>query len=118
MSASFEAAAAVELGRQRAVLKRGRRQVVFSEPVSLDVAWTPVVVDKSPAQRRELGGVLRQNLLFAGVDEDAERVIVDAMAPRQFALGDVIIEQVRGGPGARRQQEQPPLRVRAPPGSP
>ena len=52
--------------RQRAHAGRGRRQVVFSEPVRLDAEWHPVLVPKSQQQREEIAGVMRQNILFAG----------------------------------------------------
>ena len=32
---------------------------------------------------------------YAGIDDDASRVIIDAMEPRDFSKGDVIIQQVR-----------------------
>lgn len=55
-----------QLLRQRAMQARGRRAVVFSEPVRLDSEWKPTVIEKTPMQRDEILGVIKRNILFCG----------------------------------------------------
>lgn len=86
-----------EVERRARQRGKGRRAVVFAEPVALSSDWTPVVVPKSPEQQEEIDAVLRSNLLFAGMDADQRRVLVDAMTPKSFEAGAVIIRQ--GDPG-------------------
>jgi hypothetical protein len=72
-------------------------QVVFSEPVKLDGAWTPVVVPKSEDDRAEIAAVLQRNILFAAMDDDQRRILIDAMVRKEFTAGTAIITQ--GDPG-------------------
>lgn len=78
---------------------RGRRTVVFSAPVNVDESdsWTPQVVPKSEAEKVQIEGTLRANILFAGIDDDTRRVLADAMELKSFTAGDKVIRQ--GDPG-------------------
>lgn len=76
---------------------RGRRQVVFSEPVKLDGTWTPVVIPKSEEDRDEIAAVLQRNILFAAMDDDQRRILIDAMVRKEFPADTAIITQ--GDPG-------------------
>lgn len=95
-SGSGETADSTEADDEQAKLRtmargRGRRQVVFSEPVKLDGAWTPVVVPKSEEERAEIAAVLQKNILFAAMDDDQRRILIDAMVKSGVVTG--------GGPG-------------------
>jgi cAMP-dependent protein kinase regulator len=71
--------------------------VVFSEPVALDTAWSPVVIPKSPAQAAEIERALAGTLLFSSLSPETLRIIVDAMSPREPACGEVVIRQGDAG---------------------
>jgi hypothetical protein len=72
-------------------------QVVFSEPVKLDGTWTPVVIPKSEEDRDEIAAVLQRNILFAAMDDDQRRILIDAMVRKEFPADTAIITQ--GDPG-------------------
>ncbi len=78
------------------VAEQGRRGVVFSEPLT-PKAWTPVVVPKSAESAAAIGIALRNNLLFAGLEDDVLQVLEDAAEPRVFEQGHVILSA--GEPG-------------------
>lgn len=65
--------------------------------LQLDKEFMPTVIPKTPEQKAEIDAVISANILFQGMDEDARRVIVDAMDMKTFAAGDIIIRQ--GDPG-------------------
>lgn len=90
-----EAAAAMRARAQG----RGRRAVVFSAPVKVDENddWTPRSIEKTDAERAQIDGVLRANILFGGLDDDTRTVLVNAMDRKAFTAGDVVIRQ--GDPG-------------------
>ena len=97
-SGSGDTADSTEADDEQAKLRtmargRGRRQVVFSEPVKLDGAWTPVVVPKSEEERAEIAAVLQKNILFAAMDDDQRRILIDAMVKSDAAV-------IEGGSGA------------------
>ena len=71
----------------------GRRENVFSEPVTLDESWEPPVIEKSPEEREEIDSAIRSNILFASLEEDQRDLIVGAMERKAFSAGDVIIRQ-------------------------
>jgi hypothetical protein len=78
---------------QAARAGRGRRGVVFSEPVKLDASWRPTVVEKTEEERAGIEAVIVRNALLGGLDEDGRAVVVGAMARKTFESGDVIIKQ-------------------------
>lgn len=73
---------------------RGRRTVVFSSVrVNTDASWRPAVVEKTEAERGAIESVITSNLLFGSLDADVRRVLIDAMVPKSFRKGDVVITQ-------------------------
>ena len=70
----------VKFQNDLSVISPAKLQVVFSEPVKLDGAWTPIVIPKSEEERSEIAAVLQRNILFAAMDDDQRRILIDAMA--------------------------------------
>jgi cAMP-dependent protein kinase regulator len=70
-----------------------RRDNVFSAPVEVDDTWEPRVVEKSPEERAGIEAIVANNILFAALDEEQRRIIVDAMEKKTFVDKDVIIRQ-------------------------
>ena len=70
----------VKFQNDLSVISPAKLQVDFSEPVKLDGAWTPIVIHKSEEERSEIAAVLQRNILFAAMDDDQRRILIDAMA--------------------------------------
>ncbi len=55
------------------------------------------MVPKSEEDRDEIAAVLQRNILFAAMDDDQRRILIDAMVRKEFTAGTSIITQ--GDPG-------------------
>jgi cAMP-dependent protein kinase regulator len=73
---------------------RGRRGVVFSEPVQYDQNYIPPVYPKTEEEILELKSVIKNNVFLKELDEKALNQILFAMMPKKFELaGTRIIQQ-------------------------
>lgn len=72
---------------------RGRRSVVFAEPVKLDESWTPTVVPKTDEQKAGIREIMKKNILFRTLEGDQLELLIDVMEEKKFSSGDVIIQQ-------------------------
>ncbi|KAJ3271141.1 hypothetical protein HDV01_006999 [Terramyces sp. JEL0728] len=79
---------------------RGRRTSVSAEsmaPSSEKEAYTKVNIPKSDEQRKRIETAIHANFLFKSLDEEQYTDVVNAMAEKRVASGEVIITQ--GGIG-------------------
>uniref|UniRef100_A0A0G4HJP1 Cyclic nucleotide-binding domain-containing protein n=1 Tax=Chromera velia CCMP2878 TaxID=1169474 RepID=A0A0G4HJP1_9ALVE len=79
-------------------VERVRRDNVWSEGVEEDPNWTPPVHEKSEEERKFLSEALEKNALLKHVvGEAAEKVVIDAVEKKEFAKGEVVIQQGADG---------------------
>nr|AAA33015.1 cAMP-dependent protein kinase regulatory subunit [Blastocladiella emersonii] len=82
------------------VVNRGRRTSVSAEsmaPTAHDVDAVKTVIPKSDEQRARIQASIGNNFLFRNLDEDQYTDVVNAMAEKKVAAGEVVIRQ--GGVG-------------------
>ncbi|KDO16671.1 hypothetical protein SPRG_00979 [Saprolegnia parasitica CBS 223.65] len=74
---------------------KGRRISVSAEALDPDNAkpLDAVVHPKSEEERKRISDILVDNILFKSLDEKQSKILLDAMFPKEFAVGDVIIKQ-------------------------
>lgn len=77
----------------RARVGRGRRGVIFSESVTVDKDWVPIIIPKTDNERNEIRHVIDQNILLNGIDEEGRKIIADAMSRKTFQPQEIIIKQ-------------------------
>ena len=60
-------------------------------------SYTAVVHDKSDEERKRIHDIIKDNMLFRGLDKKQSDILLDAMFPKEYEEGEVIITQ--GGDG-------------------
>jgi hypothetical protein len=56
-------------------------------------AFEKVIHPKSAEERRHISEIVSDNILFKSLDEKQHEILLDAMFPKEFEAGDVIIKQ-------------------------
>lgn len=74
---------------------KGRRTSVSAETLDPENAkpLEAVVHPKSIEERKRISDILADNILFKSLDEKQSKVLLDAMFPKEYDSGDVIIKQ-------------------------
>mmetsp|Transcript_17686 Transcript_17686/g.62267 ORF Transcript_17686/g.62267 Transcript_17686/m.62267 type:complete len:387 (-) Transcript_17686:165-1325(-) len=76
---------------------RGRRSVVFAEPVQLDESWVPTVVPKSDDEKDRIREIMSKNILFRTLEGDQLELLIDVMVAKEYKNGEEIITQGAAG---------------------
>lgn len=78
---------------------KGRRVSVSAEAMDPKDAKTfePVKHEKSQEERKRIHDIICQNMLFKGLDEAQSEILLDAMFPKEFEAGSIIIAQGADG---------------------
>ncbi|KAH6555375.1 hypothetical protein KP509_1Z260900 [Ceratopteris richardii] len=82
------------LQRQRTAL---RRSAVCAEVTVPQEAYKTKVIPKSDEARKRLRASLQKNYLFAKLDEEQTKTVIDAVEEVKYKAGDVIIKQGASG---------------------
>ncbi|EQC41349.1 hypothetical protein SDRG_01323 [Saprolegnia diclina VS20] len=74
---------------------KGRRISVSAEALDPENAkpLEAVVHPKSEEERKRISDILVDNILFKSLDEKQSKILLDAMFPKEFGVGEVIIKQ-------------------------
>ena len=74
---------------------KGRRTSVSAETIDPNNAKTfeRVVHPKSQEERKHISEIVADNILFKSLDDKQHEILLDAMFPKEFEAGDVIIKQ-------------------------
>ncbi|MCO5595856.1 hypothetical protein L7F22_049907 [Adiantum nelumboides] len=78
-------------------LRTVRRSAVCAEVTSPEDNFATKVVPKNDEAQKRLKNALQNNYLFANLDEEQTKIVVDAVEEEKHKAGDVIISQ--GDPG-------------------
>lgn len=81
------------------IYSKARRSSVSAEALDPKNAksYTAVVHDKSDEERKRIHDIIKDNMLFRGLDKKQSDILLDAMFPKEYEEGEVIITQ--GGDG-------------------
>lgn len=52
-----------------------------------------VIHPKSPEEREGIGRMVAENILFKALDEKQHEIVLDAIFPKEFEPGEIIIKQ-------------------------
>eukprot|EP01006_Ploeotia_vitrea_P057577 TRINITY_DN68190_c4_g1_i2.p2 TRINITY_DN68190_c4_g1~~TRINITY_DN68190_c4_g1_i2.p2 ORF type:complete len:690 (-),score=428.08 TRINITY_DN68190_c4_g1_i2:1369-3438(-) len=78
--------------------RRGRRAGLSAEPLRDDDSdWKPVVIPKTDEQLDAIRTAIANNFLFASLDAEQTKIVLDAMFEVNFKAGDYIIRQGESG---------------------
>ncbi|EEY53736.1 uncharacterized protein PITG_22108 [Phytophthora infestans T30-4] len=77
------------------IMAKGRRTSVSAETIDPLSArqFERVVHPKSAEEREGIGRMVAENILFKSLDEKQHDIVLDAMFPKEFEPGDIIIKQ-------------------------
>ncbi|RKP22389.1 cyclic nucleotide-binding-like protein, partial [Syncephalis pseudoplumigaleata] len=80
-------------------LNRGRRTTVSAESMvpSAGDDFAKIVIPKTEEQRKRIEASIANNFLFRNLDEEQYKDVIDAMAEKRVAAGEIVIQQ--GGVG-------------------
>ncbi len=68
-------------GIQPSTALRTRRCSVSAESAVAQDTFVPTVIGKSEEQRKHILGIIKDNILFAHLDENQMKIVMDALAP-------------------------------------
>ncbi|KAF1314590.1 Camp-dependent protein kinase regulatory subunit, partial [Globisporangium splendens] len=76
-------------------IMKGRRTSVSAETIDPHSAkqFERVVYPKSSEERDCIGRMVAENILFKSLDENQHEIVLDAMFPKEFEPGEIIIKQ-------------------------
>lgn len=72
---------------------RARRCSVSAESVVSQKKFIPTVIEKSEEQMKHINDIIKDNILFAHLDDEQMKIVMDAIAPGNAAPGESIITQ-------------------------
>ncbi|KAF4325567.1 hypothetical protein BBO99_00002005 [Phytophthora kernoviae] len=75
------------------IMAKGRRTSVSAETIDPLRQFERVVHPKSAEEREGIGRMVVENILFKSLDEKQHDIVLDAMFPKEFEPGDIIIKQ-------------------------